>query len=429
MLCRFKPHRGWDGTLNSLSTVDLTRAAVNLFPEIPQPLTMTDSQANCHLSNGVNGKIKPLVSANTKDQTDEQAWWLEISPPFFALMESAGYSKKRQTKYAAFVLENLVPFLGPAPKADNVPHFDSFCNDDFSPVELSWNFHADTSTVRIGLEPIGRLAGTSSDPFNALKPARAMAHLLQRNPCADDKLWRHLYEDLSVTAEKAADVVVSMVPNEHMSSNTISFDLTSDLSGDPVPKVYFYPVATAISTGERRDEVIGRSLERLDLNISPALGAVQTYIAEAQARRGNDFVCLECFSFDAVEPEKSRFKLYIRTPDTSFETTQEIFTLGGRLASEETRTCLFNISMFWSLVLGTRDHSAQLQPSDHRTAGIIFNFELRHNDPIPRPKVYIPTRHYGGTDLQIAKGLGRFFRAIGWSEIAETYVEDVQRIL
>lgn len=57
-------------------------------------------------------------------------------------MDKASYSKEQQANYASFIRNNLVPFLGPAPKAHSLPHFDSFCNDDFSPVKLSWNFPA-----------------------------------------------------------------------------------------------------------------------------------------------------------------------------------------------------------------------------------------------------------------------------------------------
>lgn len=37
---------------------------------------------------------------------------------------------------------------------------------------------SDSSTVRIGFEPIGRFAGALRDPFNALEPKTAMYHLL-----------------------------------------------------------------------------------------------------------------------------------------------------------------------------------------------------------------------------------------------------------
>lgn len=311
----------------------------------------------------LNGQAKLTLSSAEETHSDEQSWWLTLSPPFHVLMDKASYGKEQQAKYALFIRKNLIAFLGPAPKLNTLPHFDSFCNDDFSPVELSWNFHAGTSTVRVGYEPIGRFAGTSRDPFNTLEPARAMAHLMRSDVRVDDRLWRHFCEDLAVAAEQAPAVVQRMAPNEHMSTTTISFDLT----GDPLPKVYFYPIAAALAAGEHGGEMVCKSLERLDLNIAPALDTVRAYIAEAKARHGESFARLECLSFDAVDPTESRFKLYIRTPQTCLASTCELFTLGGRLDSDDIRACLANIHSFWSIVLDSQREDADLPRSTHRT--------------------------------------------------------------
>lgn len=148
-----------------------------------------------------------------------------------------------------------------------------------------------------------------------------------------------------------------MVPNEHTSSCTISFGLV----GDPLPKVYWYSIAIAIANNEFRDELVTGSLERLDLNLTPALDVVRAYVDEPKARHGMGFLNLECMSFDAVEPTQSRSKLYVRTPRTSLATTQEIITLGGRLDSEEIRDCLVNLRSFWSMVLPADEDDQELQ--------------------------------------------------------------------
>lgn len=85
--------------------------------------------------------------------------------------------------------------------------------------------------------------------------------------------------------------------------------------------------------------------------------------------------------------------------------------------------------LFWSSVLQIEGDDQELPFSNHRTAGIIFNFELQHEAPCPRSKVYIPVRHYCGTDLKIAERLGFFFRALGLSKAADSYVGDVQDLL
>lgn len=113
--------------------------------------------------------------------------------------------------------------------------------------------------------------------------------------------------------------------------NTISFDLVDN----PIPKVYFYPIAKAISLNVHGGELVAASLESLDLNIASALDAIREYVSKAKTRRGHSVLRFECLSFDAVSPEYSRLKLHIRTPHTSFEVVREIFTLGGRLSGDK----------------------------------------------------------------------------------------------
>jgi DMATS type aromatic prenyltransferase len=371
------------------------------------------------------GKPVPiLLHAGSEYHADSESWWNIISPPMLSLMQSAGYSRETQAKQAQFVKKQLVRSLGPSPESCSVPRFDSFCNDDFSPVELSWNFHAGQSTVRIGLEPIGRSAGTSVDPFNALEMAKLMSRLLASGKLVNGTLWRHFSEDLAVDPDEASFVVAGMKPNEHMTVNTISFDL----NGEPTPKVYFYPIAKALSLGAHAGELVCDSIERLEINVTPALDVIRAYVHDSKTEHGN-ILRMECLSFDAVDPYQSRLKVYLRTPQTSLRRVQEIYTLGGRLRGLEINACIGNLEAFWSDVLGVNDHDEELALSTHRTAGIIFNFELRNNEPLPKPKVYIPTRHYGGTDLAIAQGLSRFFHGLGWHQLADSYVNDVQRAL
>lgn len=368
-----------------------------------------------------------LWEADSNHEVDAQAWWDTMSPQLMSLLESAGYSADKQLQYARFMQQNIMPSLGPSPHASGgVPHFDSFCNDDFSPVELSWNIHSGKLTIRVGFEPIGRLAATSQDPFNALETEKVLTRLMAGNKQIDDVLWRHFGEDLSVPHEQAPAVVARMVPNEHMTVNTVSFDLSGE--GEPVPKLYFYPIAKALSVEAHAGELVCSSIERLPLSVTPALGIIRDFIVESKAEYGN-IVRMECLSFDAIKPDESRLKLYLRTPQTSLARLREIYTLGGRLNGNEIEAGLAIIGFFWSHVLGVKDSNADLPPSDHRTAGIIFNFEFRHGDPLPKPKAYVPTRHYGGTDLKVAQGLSRLFYHCGWHQLAKTYVGDVQRAL
>lgn len=357
-------------------------------------------------------------------QADAENWWKVLSSPLFSLMRSADYNEENQEKFAKFIREELVPSLGPSPNPGHLPQFDSFCNDDFSPAELSWNICAGKSTIRFGFEPIGHFAGTPRDPFNMLESIQVLSRLFASRTFIDDMLWRHFSQELSLSPEQAPSVVARMEPNEHTTVNTISFDLR----GETVPKIYFYPIVKALSLDMPAGELICDAIGRLEINVVPAINIIRAFVHESKAEFGN-VIRLECLSFDAINPKQSRIKLYLRTPQTSLRRTQEIYTLGGRLTGTQIDAGLADLRSFWIDVLGVRDCDAELPPSTHRTAGIIFNFELRHCDPLPKPKAYIPTRHYGGTDLAIAQGLSRFFRRFGWHRLAASYMSDLQRAL
>lgn len=185
-------------------------------------------------------------------QVDAENWWNVLSSPLFSLMRAADYNEEDQEKFAKFIREELVPSLGPSPNPGHLPQFDSFCNDDFSPAELSWNICGEKSTIRFGFEPIGYLAGTPQDPFNILESIQVVSRLFASRKLDDDTLWRHFSQELSLSPEQAPSVVARMEPNEHMTVNTISFDLR----GETVPKIYFYPIVKALSLDVPAGELI-----------------------------------------------------------------------------------------------------------------------------------------------------------------------------
>jgi DMATS type aromatic prenyltransferase len=111
---------------------------------------------------------------------------------------------KQQIQYLTLYRDVLVPALGPKPTKDK-PHFHSFCNDDGSPLELSWNFWKGGSTVRICLEPIGELAGRSEDPFNQLATC-ALALELSRMPNVSLSWFDYIRERFFVAKEDASNI-------------------------------------------------------------------------------------------------------------------------------------------------------------------------------------------------------------------------------
>lgn len=385
----------------------------------------------------------------TSHDEDDNFWDDQTSKPLNLLMKSAGYTQPAVEKCSVFVRNFIVPHSGPAPTISAltgvlVPHFDSFCTDDFSPVELSWNLSGiDDSTckmtIRIGFEPISRLAGTANDPFNQDEPIRVMSKLIA-DKGVDGQLWHHFKKHLHVEdVPSHIDAIMSkMAPDEHMTTNHIAFDLPRDPKIQPIPKVYFYPVATSLLLDVHAREVVTDMVCRLEkdlhLILCPSFDKIRDFVLGYNAKCAKEAkLRLEMVAFDAVLPENSRFKIYLRTKETSLARLQEIWTLGGALAHQKSTLIskgLEVIESFYLRVLGMSSRDAEISAcNSHRTAGLIFNFELGHGDPVPRPKVYIPIRHYGGTDLEIAHRLSEFFRWCGWLILADKYVYQVQEAL
>ncbi|KZL63232.1 tryptophan dimethylallyltransferase [Colletotrichum incanum] len=363
-------------------------------------------------------------------QEESQFWRGEISHPLLSLMQSAGYSLEEQEKYVEFVNQFVVPSLGPRPvitkSGARLPHFDSFCSDDFSPAELSWNIGPKHSKIRVGSEPIGQFAGTAKDPFNQDESQVVMSRLLlQGRGPVDGELWEFFKKHLHVEAKHANEIVSKMAPNEHMTTNTISFDLDGEL---PAPKVYFYPIPISLLANNHAGEIITEVIAQLPVNLEPAFNYVRDFVYRYKRQRDNEYILrLELIAFDAVRPADSRFKLYLRTKETCLARVEEVYSLGGALKGPEIDNGLDLIRSFYLHVLGLTAPEEDLPRSTHRTAGIIFNMEMKHNSLAPTPKVYIPVRHYGGTDLRIAQSLSNFFRACGLIQLADTYVDAVQK--
>lgn len=52
----------------------------------------------------------------------------------------------------------------------------------------------------------------------------------------------------------------------------------------------------------------------------------------------------------------------------------------------------------------------ELPQVEHRTAGILYYFEVKANEALPVPKVYIPARHYVQNDFLALERLQLFMQ-------------------
>ncbi|KAI8312425.1 4-O-dimethylallyl-L-tyrosine synthase [Colletotrichum sp. SAR11_59] len=117
---------------------------------------------------------------------------------------------------------------------------------------------------------------------------------------------------------------------------------------------------------------------------------------------------VEIVAIDCVNPTDSRVKIYIRSKNTTFGSMIDVMSLGGRLPFL-TDTVMSSLNELWVAVFGSGAEddvgtlSRPLPTIDHRTSGILYYLELKPGAPLPKPKVYLPVRHYARDDEQIAR--------------------------
>ncbi|KAF4836285.1 4-O-dimethylallyl-L-tyrosine synthase [Colletotrichum tropicale] len=359
-----------------------------------------------------------LITTELLRDAHVQAWDREVGATLSAMMTMAGYDDRAKAVHRGFFGAAVSDSLGPYPSV-RTPRWESFMTDDHTPVELSWAWSDEqsTPTVRYSVEPIGWTAGSANE--------QAAASLLNRTRSyaqgLDLSWYRHFLRSGSVS-----------------SSQTFSaFDLEDD--GSTTVKSYFIPTVKASSLGMSILDLVEQAIQSL-----PPLGPeCSSTTLMGQFSLLKDFILchhpteqpvVEIVAIDCVNPTNSRVKIYIRSKNTTFGSMIDVMSLGGRLPFL-TDTVMHSLKELWIAVFssGAEDDvgalSRPLPTIDHRTSGILYYLELKPGAPLPKPKVYLPIRHYARDDEQTARGMSGFLQRRGKSLAnGVTYYEGVKSL-
>ncbi|GES66008.1 7-dimethylallyltryptophan synthase [Aspergillus terreus] len=370
--------------------------------------------------------------------SDTGFWWRETGPLMSKLLARAKYPLYTHYKYLLLYHTHILPLLGPRPRLGNSTQLSpsnapwrSFLTDDFSPLEPSWNVNGRSesqSTIRLGVEPVGFEAGTTADPFNQAAVTQFMHSYDATEVGATLTLFERFRQDLFVGPDSYAGLSAKIPGGEHTTQSFLAFDLDA---GRVTTKAYFFPILMSLKTGKSTMRVISDSILRLAMNSE--VWGVQTIAAlsvlEAWMASHDGAAKAEMVSVDCVDEAESRIKIYVRIPQTSLRVVKEAYSLGGRLTDENTAKGLELLDELWRTIFGVVDEEAELPRNHHRTAGTIFNFELRPGKWFPEPKVYLPVRHYCESDVQIANRLQLFFGKLGWQDLERAYCKHLEELL
>ena len=324
-------------------------------------------------------------------------------------MEEAGYDIESQYHVLAFHRRYIIPRLGPVRQSKEAPmKWRSLMTDDFSPMEYSWNWDTPKSApkIRYSIEAIGQFAGSTVDPVNQTSSLELCREIASYSPKTDWTLFQTLQEALY---DKSIGVhQIGVEPPERSSSTSIM--LAFELGSSIATKAYFFPLK-AEQRGISRLTLLKETMNQLRSDTIPLNGFDQL-LQFMQTTQGLKLGII-CIAIDCVSPEQSRYKIYVRSPDTSFERVCDMMSLGGRIDAL-TAVARQNLKDLWRLTLGLDEHfdeNIELPSESHETAGVLYYFDIKAGNEMPKPKLYVPVRHYAPNDLAVARGLGEYLHS------------------
>ncbi|QYT03375.1 hypothetical protein H0G86_010338 [Trichoderma simmonsii] len=356
-------------------------------------------------------------------------WNDDIGSMLTDMLTMAAYPVHSMVMHTEFFRKSVSPSLGFHPSATEAPHiWKSFMTDDHTPVELSWCWSAakDTPKVRYSVEAISRLAAQGTDLVNAAANVRLLGDSLSIAPDMDLYLHRHFRNLLSfrhITQQTDA-TLQREVPQ---SQCFIAFDL---LEKGMVVKQYYLPGQTAVREGSSNWNIIKDVTRKLSGPAAPLLASFDVLVSFIESLPAESQATVEILAIDCLEPIKSRLKVYIRTVDTTFHSVLNMLTLGGK--SPKSGEEVNSLRDLWISVFGINPNSFDMyQPLPakvHRTGGMLYYFELKANEVLPKSKVYLPVRHYAQNDDQIAKGLSNYLEHRRKKLSTGSYYHAVQKL-
>ena len=357
---------------------------------------------------------------------DSQFWWRATGFPFAVLLHQAGYPLDLQCQHLLFYYRHVVSELGPGPDVQGIPKtWKSFMTDHFCPVELSWEwgYPGDSPTIRFSFEPISPEAGTIADPLNQYSVTRLVHQYQPILPQCDIRCFDHFSKELLSYNISGSETGRSTGAAEHESRAFIAFDFSTE---GVMLKAYFIPTFRALEAGKSALTLISEAIQSLPDYTPSRYTGFSALLNFCRTSSEGANLEAEMFAIDCVDPAASRLKIYMRSRSTCFNSVQDIMKLGGAAVEPDLARGLKELHRLWHLVLGKKldfSPSEGLKHKGHRTAGILYYFDIRPGQALPGVKIYIPTRHYSPNDLVVAESLQVYMKSRGQGTLARKYIE------
>ncbi|PGH35546.1 hypothetical protein GX50_01648 [[Emmonsia] crescens] len=399
-----------------MATENLTGVA--LLQEVPSQKSDATDSRSYHLLN----------KCFTFPNLDQADWWNRTGPVLGKLLSDAKYDVQHQFQYMSFYALNVIPFLGPFKPSRTLGGYESTMGSRIGPLELSQNFTRERCIVRMNFEVTNHAANTGRDQTNrvALDEAVAKFKLLEIGMNSD--LYHALRNQFLVTDEEEKLAAKEKALGEYpcKTQHNLSLDFKD---GNVMVKLYLYPRLKSMITNKPKEEIILGAVRQAVVvgACDHSLAMIQTFFKTLPPSMD-----VELLSCDLIDPNKSRFKIYVFDLQVDFESIARIWTLGGQLNDSETLDGLSLLKELWeymNIPSGTRKMPERVNregdPPDR--VPVCANFEILPGKRCPQPKIYLPT--LGISDKVIADGLTNFFGRHGYTELAKSYSQQMSSLI
>ncbi|KAH7266118.1 aromatic prenyltransferase [Fusarium solani] len=373
-------------------------------------------------SESISRQTKPwhLVKARHESlfNPHQRYWYQNAGYVLASLLNNAGYTQMSQINILHHFANLVTPYLGSAFRI-GLTRWRSFMTDDFTPVQLSWDFHTGTEkpTVCYSIEPIGLDAGTAVNLQNARAAEDFKKGLLEAFPETNATLFDHFrscFDQLWIGAGPGHQS--TMFWGLTLEENTIT------------NKAYFFPCAMARATHQPTLAVIRGAVESAPGYSQEKMASFKLF-TDYVSQRPELRLEIEMFALDLTQEDESKLKVYFRDRRTNFEAVKEMMSLGGRLQGPSFEMGIRKLRRLWDALLGTQGvpENIALPYKNHRTAGILYHFEFGMDGQTPKVRVYIPVRHYAENDQQVLDALTGFIGEEVGNNGSQAFLESATR--
>ncbi|KKK24070.1 hypothetical protein ARAM_007741, partial [Aspergillus rambellii] len=332
------------------------------------------------------------------------------------------------------------PYLGPAPRLGSFSgKWKSMLQLDGTPLEMSWKWNTSDGEpdVRIGLEPISPMAGTSCDPLNHSTTREILHGLVSVVPGVNlgwthhflATLFDHDYAKYTAEADAGAQIGTSLIFSLEFLRNSTGL------------KTYIQP-RRLNQHGFLEVPHWEASFQDLHPD-APARAAVHDFLATSpEGRLMNPF----CLSVDNGDPANARLKWYFNNPHTSFSAIREIMTLGGRIPTDDTRAQQFNElfdllktltdqpptfpsdSEFPYVAQNGDSGAASFAEVPEMLKGCVYFFDISPGKPLPAIKFYFPVRNHCRNDLVVTQNFTRWLDSRGRGQYGAAFLRALEAV-